>query len=102
MVQGPGRALQYDAGTPAILAQLHDFEYLARDLGSYPTSLSEIVPGMPAAPGASDAAKSGMGGVWFLATTNSNLWPHPVAALPVSGRRPGCISFHMQPTWSHH
>jgi hypothetical protein len=70
--------------TPAIRAQLDDFEYLARDLGSRPTSLSEIVPGMPAALGASDAAKSGMGGVWFPATTNSNLrlilWRSPFPA----------------------
>jgi hypothetical protein len=102
MVQGPGRASQHDARhswrprsfsllqsglkhrncyriririTPAIRAQLDDFKHLARDLGSRPTSLSEIVPDISAALGASDAAKSGMGGVWIPATTHSNLRP---------------------------
>jgi hypothetical protein len=61
--------------TPAIRAQLDDFEYLARDLGSRPTHLSEIVPDVPAALGAVDAAATGMGGVWLAATTHSNLNP---------------------------
>jgi hypothetical protein len=61
--------------TPAIQAQLADFEHLARDLGSRPTRLSEIVPDLPVALGASDAAKPGMGGVWFPATTHSRLQP---------------------------
>jgi hypothetical protein len=41
---------------PGIRAQLDDFEYLAPDLGSRPTRLAEIVPDLPAALGASDAA----------------------------------------------
>jgi hypothetical protein len=49
---------------PGIRAQLDDFEYLAHDLGSRPTRLAESVPDLPAALGASGAAKAGMGGVW--------------------------------------
>jgi hypothetical protein len=61
--------------TPAIRAQLQDFEHLARDLGSRPTKLSEIAPDTPAALGACDAAGPGMGGVWLAATTQSTLSP---------------------------
>jgi hypothetical protein len=60
---------------PGICAQLDDFEHLARDLGARPTQLSEIVPDLPAALGASDAAKPSMGGVWLAATTYSHLQP---------------------------
>ena len=61
--------------TRPILDQLADFEHLARDLGSRPTRLSEIVPDYPAALGPVDAAGSGMGGVWLPATTHSRLQP---------------------------
>jgi hypothetical protein len=61
--------------TPAIRAQLLDFEHLARDLGSRPTKIAEIVPDIPASLGACDASGEGMGGVWFPATTHSNLRP---------------------------
>jgi hypothetical protein len=58
---------------PGIRAQLDNFKHLARDLGARPTQLSEIVPDLPAALGASNAAKLGMGGVWLAATTCSHL-----------------------------
>ena len=64
--------------TTHIEAQLRDMEHLARELGTRPTRLAEIVPDMPAALGACDAAGMGMGGVWFPATTNgtfpTTLW----------------------------
>jgi hypothetical protein len=61
--------------TPAIQAQLDNFEHLARDLGSCPTLSLEIVPDLLVTLGASDTAKLGMGGVWFPATTHSCLQP---------------------------
>jgi hypothetical protein len=61
--------------TPAIRAQLQDFEHLAWDLGSQPTKLSEIVPNPAAALGACNAAGAGIGGAWLAATTQSTLPP---------------------------
>jgi len=52
-----------------------DFEYLAKDLGRRPTSISELVPDHPVAVGPHDASGLGMGGVWLPAVTNSNLTP---------------------------
>ena len=51
--------------TPTIRDQLLDFLYLAKDVTSRPTHLAEVVPTPPTYYGAVDAAKSGMGGVWF-------------------------------------
>jgi hypothetical protein len=64
---------------------LHDFladmRYLAQDLASQPTRLYELVPDRPSVIGACDAAKPGMGGVFFAptptATTQPYLWREP-------------------------
>jgi len=61
--------------TNEIIDQLSDFEYLANELSSRPTSLAEIVPDHPVAIGPHDAAGTGMGGAWIPAITNSNLEP---------------------------
>ena len=61
--------------TPTMRDQLADFEYLASELATRPTSLAELVPDHPVAVGPHDASGTGMGGVWFPATTNSNLTP---------------------------
>jgi hypothetical protein len=61
--------------TPEMHDQLADFELLANDLGSRPTSIAELVPDHPVAIGPHDASGKGMGGAWFPATTDSNLSP---------------------------
>jgi len=59
----------------AMVDQLSDFEYLANSLNTCPTSLAELVPDHPVAIGPHDASRTGMGGVWLPAITNSNLQP---------------------------
>ena len=52
--------------TSAVRDQLRDFLWLlAEDVAARPTHLAEIVPTPPSYFGAMDAAKQGMGGVWF-------------------------------------
>ena len=51
--------------TPTVRDQLKDFLWLANDVSSRPTHLSEIVPTPPTYYGAMDAARAGMGGIWF-------------------------------------
>jgi len=51
--------------TPEIRDQLLDFLHLAQDIASRPTHLAEVVPTPPTYYGSVDAAKQGMGGVWF-------------------------------------
>jgi len=72
--------------TLAMRDQLHDFEALARSLASRPTRLAEVIPDHPAALGACDASKRGMGGVWFLPNGECLVWrqafpPHVQAQL---------------------
>ena len=45
--------------------QLLDLQLLADDLAARPTRIAEVVPAAPHYVGCSDAALSGMGGVWF-------------------------------------
>ena len=45
--------------------QLKDFKWIASSLTTRPTHLAEVVPTPPTYFGAMDAAKEGMGGVWF-------------------------------------
>lgn len=56
--------------------QLTDFETIAEALHHRPTRFAELVPDTPRASGASDAAKPGMGGVWFT-STGPILWRTP-------------------------
>ena len=51
--------------TQSIRDQLMDFLHLAEDVIARPTHIAEVVPTPPTYYGAVDAAKSGMGGVWF-------------------------------------
>ena len=51
--------------TQSIRDQLKDFLHLAEDVVTRPTHIAEVVPTPPTYYGAVDAAKSGMGGVWF-------------------------------------
>ena len=56
--------------------QLNDFLHLATDLASRPTRIAEVVPSTPTHRGCCDAAKSGMGGVWFPSPTSKQ--QHPI------------------------
>jgi hypothetical protein len=60
-----------------VRAQLDDFEALAADLHLRPTKLSEIVPHLPSGIGTVDAAKPGMGGIWFVDCSTPLLWHAP-------------------------
>jgi hypothetical protein len=51
--------------TNEVRDQLRDFLWLSEDLCNRPTHLAEVVPTPPSYVGAMDAAKTGMGGVWF-------------------------------------
>ena len=68
--------------TPEIQDQLLDFLYLAQDVANRPTHLAEVVPTPPTYYGAVDAAKAGMGGVWFPPGK-----PMPNALQPTIARR---------------
>ena len=63
--------------TTAIQHHLSTFARLAASLGSRPTYLAEIVPQDPNLLGATDAAKPGMGGVYFDATGAAYVWRQP-------------------------
>ena len=60
-----------------VLSALSAFRLLVHDLGDRPTYLAEIVPENPILLGATDAAKQGMGGVFFTPDSASYLWRHP-------------------------
>ena len=51
--------------TQPVRDQLLDFLHLAQDITSRPTHIAEVVPTPPTYYGSMDAAKEGMGGVWF-------------------------------------
>jgi hypothetical protein len=53
---------------------LDDFRWLAKEVGSRPTSIDEIVAQPPATCGATDASGLGMGGVFFLPGGRPYLW----------------------------
>ena len=55
---------------------LQDFQWLARDLGSRPTQIAEVIPGEPATLGASDASGEEMGGIHFVPAADGSM--HPV------------------------
>ena len=68
----------------AVHRVLDDFRWLAKDIGGRPTRLAELLPSDPRVYGAVDAAKTGMGGVFFVPTTEgeasdyaSFLWRAP-------------------------
>ena len=58
-------------------SHINAFASLAASLCKRPTHLAEIVPQEPSLLGATDAAKAGMGGVYFDHTGQPFLWRHP-------------------------
>ncbi len=65
--------------TKSLRHHVNAFASLAASLCHRPTHLAEIVPQEPTLLGATDAAKMGMGGVYFDAEGNSFLWRQPFA-----------------------
>ena len=61
--------------TDAVREQLHTFKDRLMDMDT--TILEELVPGEPVNLGASNVAKSGMGGVWFTKDGHALLWRFP-------------------------
>lgn len=61
----------------AVRSSLDGFCRLAASLCERPTHLAEVVPQDPSLLGATDAAKPGMGGIFFDATGQGYLWRHP-------------------------
>jgi hypothetical protein len=62
--------------TAAVKEQLSTFQDLLHP-SSRPVRVKEIVPGRPAHIGACNAAKPGMGGVWFTQEGRALLWREP-------------------------
>jgi hypothetical protein len=56
---------------------LHTFAALTASLSHRPTHLAEVVPQIPSLVGTTDAAKAGMGGVYFDAHGQGYVWLHP-------------------------
>ena len=63
--------------TRALRAHIDAFANLAASLCHRPTHLAEIIPQAPSFYGATDAAKAGMGGVFFDHTGQPYLWREP-------------------------
>jgi hypothetical protein len=53
---------------------LEDFRWLAKEIGSRPTSVDEIIAQPPAMSGSANASGIGMGGVFFLPGGRPYLW----------------------------
>ena len=63
--------------TAALRKHIQAFASLAASLSHRPTHLAEIVPQLPSLLGATDAAKMGMGGVFFDHTGQGYVWRYP-------------------------
>ena len=63
--------------TASLRSHINAFASLAASLARRPTHLAEIVPQDPSLLGATDAAKAGMGGVYFDATEQGYVWREP-------------------------
>ena len=63
--------------TQALRHHIEAFAALAADLSHRPTHLAEIVPEAPKLLGTTDAAKAGMGGVYFDSEGHCYLWRQP-------------------------
>ena len=78
--------------TQPIRDQLMDFLHLAQDVVNRPTHIAEVVPTPPTYIGSVDAAKAGMGGVWFPPgpPSSNSIQPHSSHALtnPILWRSP--------------
>jgi hypothetical protein len=76
---------------------LDDFRWLAKEVGSRPTIIDELVAQPPSTFGATDASGLGMGGIFFLPGGRPYLWrkafPHKVALQLVTADNPtGSVS----------
>ena len=63
--------------TDALRSHLNAFASLAASLCRRPTHLAELVPERPAFAGTTDAAKAGMGGIYYDANCQPHLWHCP-------------------------
>ena len=76
----------------SLRAHIDAFAILASSLCHRPTHLAEVVPQEPTLLGTTDAAKSGMGGVYFDASGKAYVWRYPfpedVQAQVVSSSNP--------------
>ena len=63
--------------TRHLRAHIDAFAALAADLSSRPTHLAELVPEEPMLMGTTDAAKAGMGGVYYGPDGGCYVWRHP-------------------------
>lgn len=63
--------------TPGVKDQLKDLHWMAKSLVLRPMHIAEVVPTPPTYYGAVDAAKAGMGRVWF-----PPMAPEPLALQP--------------------
>ena len=63
--------------TKALRSHINAFASLAASLSHRPTHLAEIVPQEPSALGATDAAKPGMGGIFYDHTGQPYVWRQP-------------------------
>lgn len=61
----------------SLRSHIDAFASLVASLAHRPTHLAEIVPQAPTLLGATDAAKSGMGGVYYDSDGQGYLWRHP-------------------------
>ena len=63
--------------TDALRSHLNAFASLAASLCRRPTHLAELIPERPAFAGTTDAAKAGMGGIYYDADCQAHLWRFP-------------------------
>ena len=63
--------------TKTLADHLAVFNKLVKDLQTRPTHLAEIVPQAPSYVGTTDAAKQGMGGVFFAPDQQAYIWRYP-------------------------
>ena len=79
--------------TKSLRSHIDAFSILASSLCHRPTHLAEVVPQEPTLLGSTDAAKPGMGGVYFDADGRSYVWrfpfPEDVQAQVISSSNPG-------------
>ena len=67
--------------TPHLKDHLYSFARIAADLRDRPTHLAELIPQEPSFLGTTDAAKPGMGGVYFDSNETPYLWRFPMPEL---------------------
>jgi hypothetical protein len=66
--------------TAFVRSNLDTFGHLAASLCTRPTHLVELVPQQPSLLGATDAARAGMGGMYFNHQARGYYWRYPFPA----------------------